>query len=212
MRIRLAVLVVLLAAVAAAGCASAEQPMSRAQARTVARAINLTPANLPGARHFRYTPPADQQRALAKTYRCVGVVPRTEALADMNSDQFATRANTSLTSHVWVMRSTDVAARDVAALGSRRARACFSRDSTADTGRVSVQPLRSPVGAGPGVRTDGRDRIAGRSVRIVADQFAFQTGPAEVILVVATVNRVPDAALERSVLAVLLHRAGQSVP
>jgi hypothetical protein len=212
MRIRLAALVGALSFIAVAGCAPADRPMSRAQARAVARAINLTRANLPGARHFVYAASADQQRALDKTYRCAGLVPRTEALADVNSEGFATRANTSLTSHVWVMRSSEVATRDMAAFGSARARRCYAHDAAGGTARVSVRPLRAPLGSGPGVRLDVRDRLDGRPIRLVVDEFAFQTGPAEVLAVVASANRVPDPAFERSVLALLVHRAGQAVP
>ena len=89
------------------------------------------------------------------------------------------------------MRSTAVAAQDIAALGSRRAGTCFARDGSGGTGPVSVRSLRAPIGAGPAVRVAGRDRVEGRPFRYVMDQFAFHTGPAEVIVVVATVNPCP---------------------
>jgi hypothetical protein len=210
MRTRVAALVVLVAALAATGCAPADRPMSRAQARAVARAIDLTEADLPGAKRFRYTVRAQERRELERNDRCVGIAPRREQLAD-HVDLLVTPDGTSVSSQVRVMRSTAVATHDMAALGSRRAAACFTRQGAAGTARMSVRALRSPVGPGPGTRIDIRDHFHGQPVHFVADVLSFQTGPTEVTLLVAASNRAP-AALERRLLATLIHRAGQAVP
>jgi hypothetical protein len=184
--------------------------MAPAQARAVAQAINLTPAEMPGYAHVRYHETAADRRALDRVRRCFGMAPRRAAITALSSDGFAaTKARGgSATSQVRVMRSTAAAAHDVAAIGSRRARACMRRSDA----HAVVTKLRAPVGIGPAVREDTRLRVGGRTHRLAVDQFAFRTGPVEVILAFAALDRRPDEDEERRLLAGLLIRARQAVP
>jgi hypothetical protein len=216
MRIR-AVFAMVLAAAVAGGCGPADVPLSRAEARAIAHAISLAQSDLPDHRAIAHRETPSDRRASARTDRCAGLTRRSEALAAVASADFVKpAAGRSVTARVWVMRSSAIAGREVAVADGRVAIECYRREAASRPGddpvSVSVAALRSPLAVGSGVRLVTRGLLGGRHSRLFADQFVFNVGPVEVLTVFASLNRAPDRAEERRVLAMLFSRASRTVP
>jgi hypothetical protein len=168
---RSAALVVALLCVAAG---SAWAARSEPDARALAEAVNLTKADLPGYRATR-----QDLRGLSKDrrfVRCAKTVPAAQAVAIVPSKSFERDTHSgheSVHSEVAVRPAADVAARDLKAYGTSRARSCLEkfirRESGSDLLKVTVKPLSPPVPNGAGLRIAMIVRAEGRRVRAFVD-------------------------------------------
>jgi hypothetical protein len=218
------VITVALVVGAICGAAQADQSMSVDQAAAVARAINLATDDLLGYTRSPHATTPDARRAQTRLFRCAGVVGRSRALADVNSQDFQKAGSGSdeaalsvVTSHVTVMPSAAFTRRDLTALTSARGRACQARhgvpsDSHIRVLDVSTIKLPAPTSGGLGVRLKIHQTVDGRRMTLFADGFMFRRGPVEVSLATLSMAHSFPPGEQRRLIRLLLTRAEQQVP
>jgi hypothetical protein len=209
--------------IALAGSGSATAPITKAQAVTFARAVNLAASDLPGAKKFEppsYEVARDEQETAAswsRTLRCArpGIVIHRPI--DVEKSSFV-GSRWLVGSVVQVMPTEAIAAAEVAAFASRRGHVCFAR--AAD---VQITSENAPLGPYPvtatfipltrllgsdaiGVRDLVRESFKGKHWFLHSDAVFFRVGPAEIAF--SAVGKTPfPAATERRLLALLHSRA-----
>jgi hypothetical protein len=218
------VITVTLVAGGLCGSAGADQSMSAGQATAVARAINLAPGDAPGYTASPHVTSVDARRGQARMFRCAGVVPRSRALADLNSQDFQKAGTGSgepalsvVTSHVTVMPSATLARRDLTALGSAQGRTCQARYAAVSDPHikildVSTIKLPAPTSGGCGLRLKIQQRANGRRMTLFVDGFTFRRGPVEVALATLSTTHPFSSGEQRRLIRLLLTRAEQQVP
>ena len=223
MRLSIVVAVALIAGGLSA-IAQAQPSMTAAQAAAIARAINLSTGDMPGYTSSPHATDAEARRAQARMFRCAGAVPRSRALADLNSQDFQKAGQGSaepglsvVTSHVTVMRSAAVARRDMRAMASARGRACEARygapsDPDIKVLDTSLKTLPVPTSGGYGLRFKIHQRLNGKRMTLIADALVFRRGPVEVQLGTLSTAHSFSPAEERRLIALLATRAEQQVP
>jgi hypothetical protein len=202
----------------------AHRRITRAQALTFARAVNLTAADVPEARASRKKERAEDPRERRELERCEP--PHYgHPLAELDSPKL-TRGEQleteEIRSYVGVAPSGRRADRTLALFASGAVRACIARALSrafarrnvrgARWGRVSVSALSAPApgaDAGVGVRISVALSIeyAEVSVPLYVDVVGFALGPAEVAMSAMSITQPLPAATEHELLALLLARA-----
>jgi hypothetical protein len=215
---------VMLVAGGLCGSAQADQSMSADQAAAVARAINLVTGDLPGYTPSPHVTTAEARRGQTRLLGCAGVVPRSRALADLDSQDFQKAGSGSgepalsvVASHVAVMPSAALAARDVAALASARGRACQARYAAASDRHIKILDvatikLPAPTRGGYGLRLKIHQTVDGRRMTLFADGFMFRRGPVEVTVATLSTAHSFSSGEQRRLISLLLTRAEQQLP
>ena len=203
------------------GASSAEE----ARARALARAVNLTAAEVPGFsvsdKKKEHESPTER-RLKAKLNECVHPVTATP-LAEASSPEFkreAGIASASVQSEVTVAASRAVAARELAKARSSHTRNCVSHyigllvhlqtQHGASFGKVSLVQ-RTP--SAPGADGSFAWRISvpvsahGITLALYFDIFGFVSGANEVTLFVSTVPIPPPDEVEKHLFSLLLQKA-----
>jgi hypothetical protein len=203
----------------------------RTRAVAYAHAVNLTLADLPGARIVAGEREARAPSAAAIRFaRCAGAVDPRLRIADVDSAKFALGApGRQIKSGVEVLPSAALAARNLAAVSSARGRACLARflsqaaRSAAPTqsGHVSISSLPDLLPGSQGYLglrvtfpISTRNPVNGRPVQtqLTLDEFVFISGSAEITLSARTIKAPIPTATERRLLALLVSRAHQHTP
>ncbi|HTQ67694.1 MAG TPA: hypothetical protein VMI13_03295 [Solirubrobacteraceae bacterium] len=197
---------------------------ARAHALALARAVNLTAADVPG--FVAHTKAKDhespgERELKAKLQACVHTVSDTP-VAEVGSQQFQREAGlvtASVQSEVTVASSTSVAARELALARSKRTRDCVSRyvgllvraqrHPGASFGAVSLVQRIPPAPGADGSfawRISVPITVHGVTLAIYFDIFGFVSGANEVTLFVSGVPIPPPAQVEAHLFSVLLER------
>jgi hypothetical protein len=197
--------------------------MSKSAATSLADAINLKPADLPAYQATPAEKDTADQAANARFTRCIGGVPTSKDIVDIDSPDFSAGAGAharQLSSNVTVLPSAALAAKDLAAARSARARACFQtfvnellRKSA--SGQVTFSSARI-TRLHPSAK--GSDGAFGYRVRVVAkgpaarlpfyvDILGFTKGPVEVSLTGVSITEHLPSTLEERLLNTLATRA-----
>ncbi len=213
--------------------ASGSSSAARAAALALARAINLTAADVPGfvaaGREKEYETPA-QRRLKAKLEECVHPGSATP-LAEAGSPNFQSQAgltSASVQSEVTVASSAAIAAQELALVRSKRTRDCVSHYTGllvrgqshlgASFGAVSlVQRIPPAPGAGGSFawRISVPFTAHGITLAVYFDVFGFVSGAEEVTLFVSELPVAPPARVEERLFSLLLERtkaAGKGRP
>jgi hypothetical protein len=195
------------------------------RALAFARAVNLTPADVPGftpsAKHQHDSP---REKALERQMlRCAGAPGPAKAIAEEGSKDFELKhaiLDFSVSSEVSVQPGTTRAGKGLSAIRGARARGCFSRYleqsfSTqrikgAKLGHVSIQSGTPPAPGTSGSfgwRVTARFVLRGVNVPIYLDFLGFTVGPSEVTLLSTGLLRPFPAAVQQQLFTTLLSRA-----
>jgi hypothetical protein len=208
-----------------AGAAGAPAAPTKARALAVARAVNLSGADLPGFTGSPSHPSAAQQRFGARVARCAGGTGPGAALANVDSADFAKTspggiAEQDASSNVTVVRTPSLAAQDLRAVRGARGRSCLvasvnqllraMRTATVSFGPVSVAAadLRAPGSGGSfGLRFRSTAVASGVRLPFYIDTLGFRLGRAEIgLTTLGILTRFP-AAEEQRLFSRLLARA-----
>jgi hypothetical protein len=216
-RVALVVVAVSVALVGARNGAAAPKPsaMTRPQAARLARALNLTRADMPGFTASK--PPSPPSGAPAGG---CGPASKRRPLAVAISPIFQDDRSASAAevhSQVSVLSRASVAAQDVAAWRSRRARRCFAqatKNAFRDfkISRVSVSPLNPHVPRGAGLRLRMSYIRAGQEMTTVIDVRMFARDRAEIILETSSPSHPFASKREDALSALLFARAKKNLP
>ncbi len=203
--------------------------ISKAQATSYARDVNLTAADFPGSKvnkpEHEGKPPSKADKEFA---RCAGAVDPGRRLVDVDSATLGIGKPgkpAEVKSSVEVMPTAALAAQDFAAVRSRRGRACLAHrlpqvvegvaTSGGRFGRTTVSVLPNLLGAGKqsfGVRvstTFTTKSVTGQEERtpVFIDEFAILAGPGEINMGALGLVHPVATATERQLLSVLYVRA-----
>jgi hypothetical protein len=206
---------------------NAARRLTKAEAAAFARAVNLTPADVPGAvvsQEKHGSKAGDDRVRLDRCERLLNHVQPHE-LVHRGSPPLTRGEELErewIASYVAVVPDVRAAAREVARFGSRNARACIARALSvrfaktfvhgARFGRFSASSLPVPApgaSATVGVRFSSALMIpvSEVSVPIYIDLLGFARGPAQVALVAASVTQPVPSSTEHQLLSVLVSRA-----
>lgn len=203
------------------------RPPSETRARAYARSVNLSGADVPG---FTVTSAPEHEhettseKQLERTMlHCVGALGSSGTVAEVRSSEFqrqGSRRQQTVQSEVTVARSASLAARELATIRSRRARACLAhylglllqgkRSHGATIGPVSIQQGTPPApgtSGGFGWRIRAVIGARGIALPLYIDILGFLYGPAEVTLVSSGVPEPFPAAAQQRLFNLLLRRA-----
>ncbi len=209
--------------------------LSKPQAITLARSINLRASDVPGftasAKEEKSNESASEKRLEQEMLKCVGVSGLgsgfSKSLAEARSDDFKLEhgiVNLSVHSEVSVAQSAALASKDLAALRGSRVKACLSRylnlffKAGLHTG-TSVGPVSIQSGTPPAPGTSGSFgwRISSTfTVRRIPvpfyfDILSFAYGPAEVTLFSSGLPAPFPAKAQEDLFSLLVARAEKQV-
>ncbi len=209
------------------GSGAIAEPLTKHQALTFARAVNLTAADVPGFKassqheHEHETPA--EKRLEGELERCAGAPSSKDQLAEVSSEGFGHEdrgAVQSVQSSVSVERTPALAAKGLAAVRSARGRECLSRYvdllfKIEKGSGVRVSPVSISSGSPSAPGTTGsfawriKSAIRSRGVRVPfsLDFAGFVYGPAEVTLFSFGLPEPLPAAMEERLFALLVQRA-----
>lgn len=200
--------------------------VTKRQAMTFADAVNLTAADTPGLtaaapEHEHDT--ATEKRLEREAGRCAGALSANEKLIEASSKHFKRGhgiPEVSVSSEVAVARTAQLAARELAAIRSERARTCFShylgqlfRGKEFHGARIS--PISIASGTPPAAGSTGsfawRVKVTitahGLTIPFWIDILGFVYGPAQVSLFSFGVPAPFPAAIQQRLFLLLLERA-----
>ena len=204
------------------------KPLTRAQARSLVRAVNLRASDLPG---FKVSSEKEKEPAAAKNLEhqllhCVGGAPSGHGLAEGSSKEYERETSgteESIESGVSVAPTAAIAARELQAARDRKTQACLSHyvtllfrllasseghGLTASPVQISSLALSAPGATGDfGWRMSGSISLHGGKVPFDIDIAGFVAGQAEVTLFAAGLPEPVPTATERRLFALLLSRA-----
>ncbi len=227
---------VLLSAVALAGCGgsssssstSSSQPLTKAQATTLAGQINLTAADLPGYTSSANPITASDQQNSAQLATCAGGTSPSQEIVDINSPQFS--AGSGLTqkqasSNVTVQPSSADVQQNLKALTSAKGHTCLVQSLntliahtsqpgvTFSSGSITTLPIAtSGTDGGFGARITINATAQGLHIPFYADVFGFAKGSTEVELETLGISAPFPAAEESRLVTLLVGRADAHVP
>ncbi len=218
-----AVLVVALAACGGSGAARSDKTLRPAQALVLARAVNLTPGDLPGFSAGTTPKPASPGGGPTGFLPgCSDLEPNTTDVADSDSPSFETGTADgyqTIGSSVSVMPSATVARRDVALALTSRGRACvvkvlgsgvLDRPGGPAFGPITVVPLPvrwAGTTVAAGLRITVTETLYGVHVAYITDQLDAAVGSAEISLMASGLTKPVPAATEQRLFALLVQRA-----
>jgi len=200
-------------------------PMTKSQARTLAQALGLKPADVAGfkAVPVNHTESAQEQALTRQLETCAGGAGKAHKLAEAKSDEFKRAVKglpVEVSSTVAIEESPAYAEQDLRAIRSARGRRCIVRlvDAAfkgkkfggASIGAGSIRE-GSPPAAGTngsfGVRLTVPISAPGITVKAYFDFLGFVHGPEEVTLQSIGVGEPFPAATQEHLFAVLVARA-----
>jgi hypothetical protein len=213
------------AAVAAGTSARSERPLTKAQAKAFARAVNLRAADVPGfkvsSEHEHET--VAEKRLERELLHCEGGVGGTRQLVEVGSKEFEhedEQGDLGVQSGVTVEQTSALAAKELAAVRSARGRECFlhylnqlfkgQKYRGANIGSASISSGTPPApGTAGSFGWHISTTITLRGVRIpfYMDILGFVYGPAEVTLLDFAVPEPFPAATEQRLFSLLVERA-----
>jgi hypothetical protein len=201
---------------AAATPAAALPAMTRSEASSLAKAANLTAADLPGFTASRPDSSSGDPRADARFAKCAGMVPSKNALADETSSDFVRQTDSSYTaisSDVQVMPNRSLVGKDMRAAQKPRARKCLSaalrrqlESQGTDVTSLSVSLMRPGVPGGFGYRIKVVARAQGVKVPVYIDMLAFGDGPVEAGVILTSSLRPAARSEENRLLDIVRTR------
>jgi hypothetical protein len=209
---------VVVVSLAAAAAAIAEVPLSRAKAEAVAKAGNLTLADLPG---FEISAPGSSggstdPREDARFARCAGTVPGSKALASESSKEYTRETEDSFTqvsSSVQLMKSSALVRKDIKAAKTRRFRKCFGKalrreveSEAVPVKSLTLSLLHPDVPNGVGYRIKLVVSRSGVTVPIFTDLLVGAEGPAETGVLVVSALTPPVRSDENRLLTIVRTR------
>jgi hypothetical protein len=198
-----------------------------AQARAFGRAVNLTAADAPG---FKPTSEGGNERETPaekkfdrQLSRCAGGVGTKHQVADVQSKAFEREGHGEaqrLQSGVSIEQTPALAAKDLAAVRSKRARRCISHYASlvfqghnrkgTHFGKVSVSAGSPPAPGTTGsfaLRLTSSVTARGTRIPFYLDILGFVVGPAEVTLFTISLPGPFPAATEEQLFSLLVGRA-----
>jgi hypothetical protein len=200
-------------------------PPTKAEARAVARAVNLVAADLPGFTGSRAHSTPAARRFAAMLTRCAGGTLPGEALVNLDSPDFARMSAGSfvqqdVSSNVTVVRSPRLAAQDLAAVRSTRGKGCLAKAvgqllrgiaaPGVRFGRIVVSSASQPAPGASGsyaLRVKVTADASGVRIPFYIDGRGFTLGRAEVALTALGILQPFPAADEQRLFSLLLERA-----
>lgn len=213
-------------ALAACGSSSSSKPMTTSQATTVANAINLTAADVPGSTSSPPSP-TDKQAA-AQLATCAGGVSPSLDIVNIDSPSFSTGSGLNqqqASSNVTVLPSSADVQQNLHALTSAKGHACLnsslnsilskttSPGVTFSSGTITTLPFSSTnTDGGFGVRVTVSATAQGLHIPFYVDVVGFAKGPTEVELQTLGISQPYPASEEARLLALLVSRANAHVP
>jgi hypothetical protein len=211
------------------------QPSTKAQALTFARAVNLTAADAPGfiATPKQHSTSASERRLEQELRRCTGahepkLLGSRNGVLEASSPDFELEhgiLDLSVSSEVSVAQSAAQAAGALPAIHSMSVRACVSRYLTQllksqHTGGATVTGVSIASGTPPAPGTSGgfgwriTAKLAYRGIRLnfYLDILGFIDGPAQVTLTSSGALQPFPARVEEELFSLLLARAKAHSP
>lgn len=198
---------------------------TRQRALAFARAVNLTPADVPGfaASEKHDSKSAGERRLEHEMLRCAGIAGAASGVAEQSSKDFQLKhaiLDFSVSSEVSVQASPAAANRSLRAIRSAHVRGCFSRFlgqifkgqqvKGATAGPVTIQSGTPPAPGTSGSfgwRVTATFDVRGIKVPIYLDFLGFVRGPSEVTLLSSGLLRPFPASVQQHLFALLLSRA-----
>ena len=207
-----------------------EQPSGKRQALAFARAVNLTPADVPGfaatVKHDKNS--ASEKRLEHQMLSCAGIGGSSRTVLEESSKNFKLKRqilDLGVSSEVAVQSSAADAQKALAAIRSAHVRSCFSaylqqifkgeQTKDATPGRVTIQSGTPPA---PGMdgsfgwRVTATFLVRGIKVPIYLDFLGFVDGPSQVTLLSSGLLEPFPAAVQQHLFALLLARAKNHKP
>lgn len=210
---------------------SAARPLTRPQALALARAVNLTTADVRGFRasHRRHSEGAQEKRFERGLLRCVGSLGSGGKLAEVASTDFELDRGIlqfTVSSEVSVAPTSAAAARELATIRGARVRGCLGHSldqllkgqPAAGGGRVGPVAVSSGTPPAPGTtgsfgwRVTATYTLRGIRLSFYLDMLGFVQGPATVTLFSTGVLRPFPAAAQQRLFSLLLSRAKAHAP
>lgn len=209
---------------------TAARPLTKPQALALARAVNLTTADVRGfhASYRRHSEGAQEERFERGLLRCVGSLGSVGKLAEVASRNFELDRGIlqfTVSSEVSVAPTAAAAARELAAIRSARVRGCLGhsldqllKGQRAGGGRVGPVAVASGTPPAPGTagsfgwRVTATYTLRGIRLSFYLDMLGFVQGPATVTLFSTGVLRPFPAAAQQRLFSLLLSRAKAHVP
>lgn len=208
----------------------ADRPFTKAQANAFVRAVILRAGDLPGFRvsteHEHET--ATEKHLTGEMVGCIGGGGFTKGLAAASSQHFERETGAfdqGVHSEVTVAQTAAMAARELALIRGKRARACMShffglifkgvQYRGATFGLVAISqgfPPAAGTAGSFGWRVTAALRLHGLQIPIYVDIVGFVYGPAEITLFSSGAPEQFPAATERRLYALLVKRARAAVP
>jgi hypothetical protein len=203
---------------------------SRSQALAFARAVNLTPADVPGfaATEKRDSSSSSEKRLERQMLSCAGIGGSSKAVAEEGSKDFKLKRQIidfSVSSEVAVQSTAAQAQKGLAAIRSAHVRGCFTRylqqifksqrTTGATPGSVTIQSGTPPapgMSGSFGWRVTATFLVRGIKVPIYLDFLGFVDGPSEVTLLSSGLLRPFPASVQQHLFALLLSRARSHHP
>jgi hypothetical protein len=203
----------------------------RSRALAFARAVNLTPDDVPGfaASEKRNRSSSGEKRLERQMLRCAGLSGGSaKALVEQSSKDFRLKRQIidfSVSSEVAVQSSAAQAQKGLAAIRSAHVRGCFSRYlqrifkgervKGATAGPVTIQSGTPPAPGASGSfgwRVTASFSVHGIKLPIYLDFLGFVDGPSEVTLLSSGLLRPFPASVQQRLFALLLARARSHAP
>jgi len=221
-----AIAAVALAAAFLAPAAGAASTPSLSTAHALARAINLTSADLPGYKASPNPASSGDQQSDDTLATCDAGVPPSKQVLSVNSSLFTTGSalqEREVNSNVTVLESAALAQKDIGAIGSARGRNCLktSLEGLVRQAQSGVTLSNARISSLPVSRSgnDGAfaDRVTltistqGVHVPIFIDIFGVARGPAEVELETLGIGSAFPSSSETHLLALLTRRADAKI-
>jgi hypothetical protein len=210
------------------GAAQADVPMTVEHAEAVAKAINLTTADMVGYEAQTPDQVGDIEGPSAPSSgggADCGEVSGPPVVGDFTSDVFSTLDPSAsdfsyrmALSDVTVFRSASQAQRQVAAFVSKRSFACIrrqiakSKDPDIKKVKFTIKRLRAGVPGAVGIRIRGTLHEKRETINFYSDVFAFARGPVAVALSTSAFPAQFGSGRERRLLQLLNGRAIQQIP
>jgi hypothetical protein len=209
---------------------AAARPLTKPQALALARAVNLTTADVRGfhASDRRHSEGAQEKRFEQGLLRCVGSLGSGGKLAEVSSKDFELDRGIlqfSVSSEVSVAPTLAAAARELATIKSARVRVCLShslaqllKGQAAGGGTVGPVAVASGTPPAPGTtgsfgwRVTATYALRGVKLSFYLDMLGFVQGPATVTLFSTGVLRPFPAAAQQRLFSLLLSRAKVHIP
>ncbi|MGD0198267.1 MAG: hypothetical protein ABSC56_10240 [Solirubrobacteraceae bacterium] len=223
-----AILAVTVTLVAAATALAAIKTVSRTQAAAAAQAINLRHSDVAKLSEQANPITPSERQSNAKTTKCYGGTPDSDAYATAQSPAFTTAGQSlvsvQIESQTEILPSAADVTHDLSAIEQQKALACIASGLAADARKgltkdetVTAPTVTRVASVLPGFKAAFRIRVrftitvhSGKrktSVNVYADEEGFAYGQAEVSMNLVETGQVPSTPLERALTELLLDRA-----